>query len=110
MAIFTSAALIATGDFEYMVVAVLGFIYVTVDLGIIFVLYRFRENNLSNTGFLFAILNNIQNEENSRIYERRLHQIEIDFEENKKIILIHVIASLIIVIGCTILVLDVINV
>lgn len=110
LALFTSAVSIASSDIEYIIIAALGVIYVTVDFGITITQHHLTENNLSNKGYLFAILNNIQNMENSRIYERRLCQIEKEFEENKKSMLIHIISSLIIVIGCALIIIDVVNV
>jgi len=111
--IFSIAAYSASNDFEYIMIAGLGFIYVTVDFGINNIQQRQSEAILSNLRLQLAILKTTakpEDEIESTYSQRSLDQAQARVDEYKYNLAIQAIASLIITLGCIYLVFKALNV
>ncbi len=106
IAVFVAAASIASSEFQNIVIAGLGLIYVTADLGIASLSQKQGESMLSNLRFFMLVLKTTAKEDvDSPHLERKIETAEKRLDQNKVALSIHAIAGTFILLGCIYLIL-----
>lgn len=107
IAVFVAAASIASSQFQNIVIAGLGLIYVTADLGIASLYQKQGESMISNLRFFILVLKTTAKEEvDSPYLERKIETSEKFLDQNKITLGIQAIAGIFILLGCIYLIFE----
>jgi hypothetical protein len=107
LALFAAAASISSSNFQNIVIAGLGLIFVTTDIGIASLLQKQGEGMISDLRFFILVLRATANEEIDSLYlENRIAAAEKKLEQRKITLGIQAITGIFIFLGCIYLIFE----